>query len=181
MLTITVPGVESFDEEKNEFLTPEDVTLELEHSLFSISKWESKWHLPFLATPDKTTEQTLDYVRMMVLTPDFDPTVFSRLTNENMDAVNDYIADPMTATTIRELPGQSRGSSEIITAEIVYYWMVSMNIPFECQHWHFNRLIMLVRVCNQKNQPAKKMSRREAAQQQRMLNRQRQAQYGTAG
>lgn len=182
MLKIVVPlGEEYYDEEKNEFVSPETFTLELEHSLASLSKWEAREELPFLTDTDKTTEQTLAYVRDMTLTPDVPDKVFECLNSENLIAINNHINAKMTATSIREL-GPSRGNrGETITSEVIYYWMTSLTIPFEADKWHLNRLIMLIRVCNEKNKPSKKMPRQSAIQRQRELNAQRRAQLGSRG
>lgn len=180
MLTISIPLSESFDEAKNEFVVSEGFVLELEHSLASLSRWESKFEKPFLGKGEKTTEEVKWYVRAMTLTADVPSDMYERLSPDNMEQINNYINAKMTATTIREI-GPQRPSFEIITAEIIYYWMVSLQIPFECENWHLNRLITLVRVCNEKNKPAKKMNRRDAAARQRELNSQRRAQLGTRG
>lgn len=180
MLKITIKGDEFYNETTQEFVTPDDVVLELEHSLVSLSKWESFFEKPFLGTGEKTPEEIMWYVEAMVLTPNFPPGIFQRLSEENLDEINKYINAKMTATTIAELPNQPR-SREIITAELIYYWMIALNIPFECQHWHLNRLLTLVKVCNVKNTPPKKMSRADAAQRQRQLNEQRRAKYKTRG
>ena len=155
MLRITLP-VELWDEGKQEFVYLPGQTLELEHSLASLSKWESKWHKPFLFKKEKTDEELLDYVKCMTLTPNVDPTVYYRLTPANYSDIEKYIGNPMTATTFSDNQNRKH-SREIITAEIIYYWMVALNIQFEpCQHWHLNRLITLIRVCNLKNTPPKK-------------------------
>ena len=179
MLTITVPGDEMFDNSTQEFVTQGDVILELEHSLVSLSKWESKHEKPFLGKADKTTEETLDYVRCMTLT-EVPEEIFLRLSAENFDAVNEYINAKMTATWFSEQPGSPQ-SSEVITAELIYYWMVSFSIPFECETWHLNRLFTLIRVCSIKQSKPKKMSRSEIAARNRELNAQRRAQLGTKG
>jgi hypothetical protein len=171
--------VESFNEETNEFIS--DVfTLELEHSLASLSKWESHFETPFLGDKEKTTEETLWYIKAMVLTPDVPPEVFDNLVADHYNQVNEYINAAMTATTFREQPNR-KPNREIITAEIIYHWMIQANIPFECENWHLNRLIALVRVCHAKNEPPKKMTPREIAQQNRQLNARRRAQLNTKG
>ena len=180
MLTIVVPGPEMFDEEAQVFVTKDDLTLELEHSLVSLSKWESKHEKPFLDTKEKTTEEVLDYVRMMCLTPNIPPEVFSKLSETNILEINGYLDAKMTATWFSEAPGAPE-SKEVITSELIYYWMISFQIPLECENWHLNRLFTLIRVCNLKAAKPKKMSRAEIAQRQRELNAERKARLGTTG
>ena len=180
MLELVVPtSPEGFDENTNRFVQ-ETFVLQLEHSLVSLSKWESFFKRPFLGPGDKTSEETLWYIKAMVLTPDVPPQVFDNLTNENIEEINKYVNDSQTATTFNEA-GKGSGRREIITAEVVYSWLVTMNIPFECQHWHLNRLITLVRVIQHKTQPQKKMSPSEIARRNRELNAQRRAALGSSG
>lgn len=182
MLRIKIPSREQYDESTNQFFYyPErDIDLQLEHSLLSISKWESKWHKPFLGS--KTTlsyEELLDYIRCMTLNTVSDPKIYFALTPENINEISEYISDPMTATTFRD--DDSRKSREIITSEIIYYWMVSYQIPFECQKWHLNRLITLIRVCSEKNAPKKKMKTNDIISRNRALNKARRQQLHSRG
>lgn len=179
MLEITIPDTEVFDEIRNEFVYVREQTLRLEHSLVSLSKWESKWHKPFLTKQDKTLEETIDYIRCMTVTHNVDPTVYMRLTDENVEQVNAYIEDPATGHYIYEDKKQ-KGSSETVTSELIYYWLISLNIPFECQKWHLNKLLTLIKVCSMKNNP-KKMSKKEIMERNAALNAQRRAKYNTKG
>ena len=179
MLYITVPEAEYFDDSKEEFIYVKETTLCLEHSLVSLAKWESKWNKPFLSNTNKTDEEIVDYIRCMTITQNVNPLVYLGLTRSNYSQINEYIDAPMTATWFSKKQKQSR-QREIITAEIIYYWMISLNIPFECQKWHLNRLLTLVRVCNEKNNP-QKMSRKEQMAQQRELNAARKKQMNTKG
>lgn len=180
MLRIVIEGDELFNEETNEFSTVGDVVIDIEHSLVSLSKWESKFQRPFLGPGEKKSEEVLDYIRMMILTPDVPVDICNRLSTKNLEDINSYIESKQSATTFNELP-QGRGRSEIITSELIYYWMVAYSIPLECEHWHLNRLFSLIRICNIKNASPKKMRKSEIAQRNRELNAQRRAQLGTAG
>ena len=169
MLEITVPAAEMFDESTQEFIESKEQTLQLEHSLVSLSKWESKWHKAFLSKREKTFEETIDYIRCMTITKNVDPSVYFNLSKENIEAINRYIEDPMTATYIAEDPNGSIGG-DVVTSELIYYWMISLNIPQEYQKWHLNRLISLIKVCNVKNMPAKKMSQSELMRRHSAIN-----------
>ena len=153
MLKIVIPPADGWNEEKEEFVSFPGKTISIEHSLVSVSKWESKWHKPFLDTANKTSEEVLDYVRCMTLTQNVDPETYSFLTEDNFEQINTYINDPMTATWFTENEKtRHKHSSEKITSELVYYWMVAFGIPMECQKWHFNRLMTLIRICQIKNE-----------------------------
>lgn len=179
MLIITIPESEYYDEVNEEFIIYKEQVLQLEHSLVSISKWESKWCKPFLSRDDKPAEEIIDYVRCMTITQNVAPDVYYRLTENNLTEINKYIDSPMTATTFHD---DSRGGNrEIITSEIIYYWMVTFNIPFECQKWHLNRLLTLIRVCNIKSNPPKKMSKNEILRRNRELNEARKQSLKTRG
>lgn len=180
MLRITIPEKEFYDEESQTFFTSKRQTLQLEHSLVSLSKWESKWKKPFLSKDRKTTEETIDYIRCMTLTQNVDPVVYLAITNEIIDRVTEYIEDSMTATWFNE-EKKNKGKQEIITAEIIYYWMIALTIPFECQKWHLNRLLTLIRVCNIKNAPPKKMSKKDLLRRNRALNEARKNSLNTKG
>jgi hypothetical protein len=180
MLQITIPAVELWDERKQEFVTTKEQTLQLEHSLVSLSKWESKWCKPFLSKQEKTFEETLDYIKCMTITQNVDPEVYNYLTNENIEEIKKYIEAPMTATYFSD-DKTVKSSREQITAELIYYWMIALNIPFECQKWHLNRLLTLIKVCNIKNQPPKKRSKKEIMSRNAALNAARRKQLNTKG
>ena len=181
MLQITVPiSPEIWDEKNEEFIEPKTVSLQLEHSLVSISKWESKWHKPFLSKEPKTVEETIDYIKCMTLTQNVKSEVYDHLSKENIEEINAYIDDPKTATTFSK-DRKSARSREIITSELIYYWMIALNIPFECQKWHLNRLLTLIRVCEVKNTPGKKMSQREVLNQYAAINAANRKRFNTKG
>lgn len=180
MLEIVVPEQDLWDEVNERFIPIKETTLRLEHSLVSLSKWESKWCKPFLSRQDKTLEETIDYIKCMTITQNVDPAVYNGLTRDNILQINEYIDAPMTATTFaKEKSG--RTNNEQITSELIYYWMIALNIPFECQKWHINRLLTLVKVCNIKNQPPKKMSKSEIMSRNAALNAARRKQLNTKG
>lgn len=173
MLILTIPPKELYDETRNEFIECSSVTLQLEHSLLSISKWEAKWKKPFMDKKEKTDEEFIDYVRCMTITPKVDPTVYLRLTQKHFKAIDQYIHDPMTATTFHSWKKEKPGK-KIITSELVYYWMVAAQIPWEAEKWHFNRLMTLIRIYGIENSNSK-MSKRDIYKQNRAINAARQA------
>jgi hypothetical protein len=170
MLTITIPSVEYFDEEKEEFGEIKEQKITLEHSLKSISKWESKWHKPFLSNDAKTAEEALDYIKCMTLTQNVKDEVYNLIPESEIERITEYIEDPMTATTVRHDPSERKHGKQIVTSEVIYYDMVALNIPFECERWHLNRLLMLIEVCAEKNKPPKKMSKRDIMNRNKSLN-----------
>ena len=160
--------------------TRKEQTLQLEHSLVSLRKWESKWCKPFLSSDQKTLEETIDYIKCMTLTQNVSPETYRFLTDNNIKEINDYISAPMTATTFSGNE-QKKAGREIITAELVYYWMIALQIPFECQKWHLNSLLTLIRVCNIKNQPPKKRSKHDTMSRYAQMNAARRQQLNSKG
>jgi hypothetical protein len=179
MLEITIPDTELYDEEANEFVSVKGVVLRLEHSLVSISKWESNWKEPFLSEKPKTIPQTIDYVRCMTIGQNIDPKAYDALTPEHINAVNEYIKESRTATTFSETGKSSR--RDIITSELIYWWMAQFNIPMECQKWHLSRLLALIRIASIKNSPQKNMSRHAVLSQNAALNAARRRARGSKG
>ena len=181
MLQIKVAVVpEQWDEEKQEFIPPQHQTLRLEHSLVSISKWESKWCRSFFSKSNMTDEESIDYIKCMTLTQNVDPEVYDHISQSNIEEIRQYIEAPMTATYFSK-HGNNSSSREKITSELIYYWMIALNIPVEFEKWHINRLLTLIQVCNIKNQPAKKMSKQELASRNRALNAARRQQLNSKG
>ena len=178
MLEVFVKGCEQYDENKNIFVSIKDQTLKLEHSLLSISKWESKWHKPFINKENKSTEEVIDYIKCMTINTVNDD-IYRCINDSIFCIVNNYISDPMTATTFNDI--NNRPSREIITSEIIYYWMITYNIPFECEKWHLNKLLTLIKVCNNKNNPDKKMSRSEVIRRNKELNNKRRMAMNSKG
>lgn len=179
MLVLQVGGTEIFDEETSTFSVVDSITVEMEHSLVSLSKWESKYKKPFLGEAEKSSEETLDYIRLMVCSS-HESDVVDAMTAENFQTIIDYIKSPETATTFHNLPKPKR-MAETVTSEIIYFWMVSYQLPIDAEKWNLNRLFALIQVCSIKNSDPKKMSRQEIANRNRELNAQRRAQYGTSG
>ncbi len=180
MLEITIPENELYDELREEFIYTKSVTLCLEHSLVSISKWESKWKKPFLGKDIKTNEETLDYIRCMTITQNVKPGIYNNIPGFLIKEITDYINESMTATWFTNQQNAKK-NTEIITSEIIYYWMISQNIPIECQKWHLNRLLTLIQVCNEKNKPPKKVNKKEMMDKRRALNEARKQQLNTNG
>lgn len=185
MLSIYIPPQEIFNEETMTFEEFKGAKLQLEHSLVSVSKWEANWKKPFMADTKKTKQEIKDYIRCMTITQNVDPRAYDLLDKDTLKTINDYIHDPRTATTFKTIPGasKSRKTSEIQTSELIYYYMIACEIPFECQKWHLNRLLTLIHICSIKNDPKgqKKMSKRDIYSQNKALNAARRAKYGTKG
>ena len=180
MLKIKVPDKEFYDERSEEFITIKGTELCLEHSLVSISKWEAKWKVPFISKNEKTHEQIISYIKFMTLTQNVDPRVYDILTSQNIEEISSYIDDPMTASWINDNK-KDKKSSEQITSELIYWWMTALQIPWEAQKWHLNRLMMLIRIGNIKSQPPKKMSKGEILSRNRSLNEARRKKFNTKG
>ena len=180
MLTLHVLGEEYWDEENEKFVYPESFHVELEHSLVSLSKWEEKYERPFLGTQAKTDEEALDYVRFMILEPNFPPEKFLRFTQDHFDQIDAYINRKMSGTTINQKKNMPR-SREVISAELIYYWMNMFGIDSECKHWHLNQLFTLIQVHSIKNAPPEKVDAEQAKAERRALNAKRRAEWGTQG
>ncbi len=180
-LYITIPGREWFNEDTEEFSYTPEANIVLEHSLLSISEWESRWHKPFFSPKPKTEQELYDYVRCMTTSDRPDENVYRALSRSNIDKIQKYIENPMTATTFSD-SGEKKQNREIITSEIFYYWMTMFNIPFvPCETWHINKLQALIHVCAIKNQSPKKMSKNEIIKRNSSLNAMRRAKYGSKG
>lgn len=182
MLTITVEANEIWNAKKNEFIIIPEQKISLEHSLVSLSKWESIHHKPFLGKDEKTKEEILDYIKCMTISQNVDDNIYNFLSEKNCKEINEYIEDSRTATTFYDRNKNSGPKGrEVITSELIYYWMINYNIPFECQKWHLNRLLTLIKVCNIKSDSGKKMSKNEILSSNKALNEARRRQYNTRG
>lgn len=179
MLPITIAGGELFDEVRRKFITVKPVTLQLEHSLISISKWESKWKKAFLSRAQRSSEEFQDYVRCMTMNAGVDPNVYLFLTQEHYADIQAYIDDRMSATIFR---GETRqqGTPKARTSEQIYGAMVLLGIPFECQKWHLNRLLNLIHEC-EVLQNGGKMNRKDSAKYMREMNAARRARHRSHG
>lgn len=181
MFKLVIKAEEGFDEKTKTFVdVGEALTLEFEHSLISLSKWESKYQIPFLSGTEKTPEEIFGYLEAMLITPNVGLEDLYRCSKQDLDSIHKYIDSSQSATTFGLMP-ETRGPREVITSELIYFWMISFQIPWEAEHWHLNRLFALIRICNIKNSKPKKMSRREMAEQNARLNAERRAQLGTKG
>lgn len=187
MLSLIIEGKETWDPDREEFLYENLCEIKMEHSLVSISKWESKYHISFLGTDEKTSEQMIDYIKFMIVNKNVNDEAFNKMISSEkyLKRIKDYMNDPMTATKFsrqdRKAARMNQGG-EFITSETIYYWMVALNIPFDpCEKWHINKLLTLIQYCNLKNSPPKKMSRNEIYAQNKALNEARKAKYHTRG
>lgn len=175
MLVIDVVTAESYDETTGKFVKSESVRLELEHSLVSLSKWEEIWEKPFLSTAERTDEETISYIKAMIVGPEPSPEVFYHLLTEHLEEIKEYVSAKKSGT---HLPAQKdNGRRETVTAEMIYYWMSKLGVSMECQHWHLNRLFSYLRLCAFKESPQRKMTMEE----RRALNKQRQREWNTRG
>lgn len=183
MLKIQLEQNEFYDEKNKKFIYVPELTIELEHSLLAVSKWESKYQVPFLdrGQSSKTQDQIMDYIEAMILKPEDPGEVMPYLSSQDISKINRYIESKESATTFGEMPEQGTARGETITSELIYYWMVAFNIPFECESWNLNRLFSLIKICNIKNSPKKKMAKHSIASRNREINAARRAQYNTSG
>ena len=180
MLTLTIPSIELFDERTSEFSYTKPQTLQLEHSLVSVSKWEAMYNKSFFKEENKSSKETLDYIKCMTITQNVDDKVYSYIPKDVLNLIDAYVEAPMTATILPD-EGNTKTKKETITSELIYYWMIASEIPLECQKWHLNRLITLIRVCSLKNSPPKKMSKSEIFARNKALNEQRKTALKTKG
>lgn len=180
MLEIKIPDSEFFDDETNEFFTVNGGTLLLEHSLLSISKWESKFCKPFIVDGEHPYDEMIEYIKCMTINKNVDERLYEIIDVESYNKIIEYINAPMTATVIKDVRSNNRSSS-FITNEVIYYYMTALNIPFECEKWHFNRLLTLINVCSQKNAPSKKMSKDDVRRRYAELNAKRRAAMNSKG
>lgn len=190
MLKITIQDNEYWDPKKEEFITLPGTTLHLEHSLLAISKWEAKWHRPFLSDGPKEVKEFIDYIACMSIDEEVDFRVLYGLSGKNLDDIREYLSDSMTATWFGKTTSyidntkktaKPSARREIITSELIYYWMIVLQIPFECERWNLNRLMTLIRVCNEKNTPPKKLSKKQLMSRNAELNQLRRKQLNSAG
>ena len=182
---VEIDGVEMFDERTSRFIVVKPTVLTMEHSLIAVSKWESKFHIPFLREGDKTPEQLLYYFECMTINQNVNPDVYKAITPEKQKEILAYIKDPMTATWINDngkiVKGKKRGVDQEITSELIYFWMSQYNLPSEYEKWHLNRLLTLIQICNQYNSPQKKMNKNDIIRNNDAINAARRAAMKTRG
>lgn len=189
MLEITVPADvdEGWDEVKGEFVYKalnKPRTLQLEHSLVSLSKWESIWKKRYFPVENRTIDEIISYIKCMTITKNVEPEVYERLIHNQklINRITQYINDPMTATTFsRNIPGSNSSQNENISSELIYYWMIDNGVPVEFEKWHLNRLLTLLRVCNAKRGTGKKMSQSEIMRQYKSINEANRAKFNSKG
>ena len=181
MLSIHIKERELFDERTSEFITVKGSTLKLEHSLVSISKWESKWKIPFLSKEKKTKDQIDDYIRCMSVNGDPDLNLIASISSEDKNRIIDYIEEKQTATRFSNLDDKRNINSDVVTSELIYYWMIEYQIPHEYEKWHLSRLLTLIEICNRKNSTPKKMSQAEIMARNKALNAERKARLHSRG
>lgn len=179
MLKITIPASEQYDPVANEFIYTKEQTIAMEHSLLSVAKWEAKWKKPFLSKDQKTQEESIDYFKCMTITQNVDPMVYNAIDENLTKQITDYIDDTHTATWFSEENGSR--SRDVITAEVIYYSMFANGIDKECEKWHLNRLLTLIRVFSEKNKPEKKIPRNKLYSRNTALNKARRKQRHTRG
>lgn len=180
MLPLKIDDIECFDERTERFVSIKGQTIQLEHSLVSISKWEAKWQKPFLSREGHTREETIDYIRFMTITQNVNPNLYNFISDQQIMEVNRYIDSPMTATKFTKTEGKG-GIGKSVTSEEIYYYMVAYQIPWNAEKWHFNRLMTLIKICDEKNKPKKKMRKGEIAKRNRALNSARRARMNSSG
>jgi hypothetical protein len=175
-LQIIIPKQECFNNKTQEFFTFPETKISIEHSLISISRWETKYHKPFLEKmTKKTPEEIIDYIKFMSISKPITDEMISLMTKKDFAEIQEYMSNPSTATTFPNDEKNHNTTGEYISSELIYYWMTVYQIPFECEKWHINRLLTLIKICNRKNQPAKKMNGRELRNKFRATNKARRA------
>lgn len=158
VLDLYVPGKEFWNSELQEFIYTKDITLHLKHSLVSLTRWEQHYKRRFLDDGPKNEEEYRFYIQCMTLNKDVDPLVYTVLQEDDMKKVTDYLHDSMTATTLPK-QNNNRTNSEKLSSELIYYYMSALNIPFECEKWFLNNLIILISIASIKNNPQEKKSK----------------------
>lgn len=180
MLKLRVQSKEWFDEKKSEFITFDGADLELEHSLKAIREWEGKWERPFFSDKQMTKAEFIDYVRCMTLNK-VDKLAYLSLSNANVREIQKYLEKKHTATWFSNKQNTPKRRNETVTAELVYYWMTELGIPYTCESWNFNTLMTLIEVCNRKNAKPSKRNSSDILSEQAKLNAERRKRLNTKG